>query len=95
MPEEEPDVSSPSAYFVVEHDEEKVINEAFEKMKLSGQAHPDEKYQQVFYIESTEEEKANTSSITFHKPQAQSPSKPSSYQTVKNEKPSPSKAIKT
>jgi len=36
VPEEEPDVSSPSAYFVVEHDEEKVINEAFEKMKLSG-----------------------------------------------------------
>jgi hypothetical protein len=45
----------------VEHDEDREINDAFEKMKISGHSHPDEKYQQVFYIESPEEEKASAS----------------------------------
>jgi hypothetical protein len=63
--DDEPDVSSPNEYFTVEEDDESAISNAFAKMKLSGNSHPDEKYQQVFYIESPEEEIASAANISI------------------------------
>lgn len=41
----------------MEDDEEKAISRALEKMKMNS--HPDAKFQQVFFIESPEEEIAS------------------------------------